>query len=67
MPVDYRQPPLRGRPDDEAPRLELMYKPFGAVYLPTVPSERHWRAALAAIFRVVYGVDDPVKSPLFPS
>ena len=66
VPIDYRQPPLHGRPETEAPRLALMYKPFGAVYAPAAPTKRQWRAAVAAIFRVVYGLKEPLDSSLFP-
>ena len=62
--VDYRQPPLPGSPYAfrDAPRLQLLYKPFGVRFgLPELAAA-DFLAAVADIFRVVYQLKSPTSS-----
>jgi GNAT superfamily N-acetyltransferase len=63
--LDYRQPPLPGRAaaEEEAPRLCLAYKEFGAVYASPAVTRGELRAALLSVYRVVYAIDAPERSP----
>jgi GNAT superfamily N-acetyltransferase len=65
--LDYRQPPLPGRPGGEAdsPRLRLAYKEFGAVYRVPDLTRDELRAALRWVFRIVYDIAAPERSPWF--
>ncbi len=65
--VTYRQPALPGREPHpaDAPALRLMYKEFGRVYgAPQLP-QRALLSALSWIYRAVYGIERPERSPLF--
>jgi GNAT superfamily N-acetyltransferase len=60
--LSYRQPPLPGHPKyglDTAPKLELMYKPFGCVYAIPSLDVKALTDALESIFRVVYDITTP--------
>jgi hypothetical protein len=62
--LDYRQPPLPGSPYAfrDAPRLQLLYKPFGVQFgLPAV-SAVDFLAAASDIFQVVYRLNNPTSS-----
>jgi hypothetical protein len=60
--LDYRQPPLPGH-GEEAPRLALAYKEFGAVYAPAALSRDELREAIRSVFATVYGIDAPERHP----
>jgi len=61
--LDYRQPPLPGRGDD-APRLALAYKAFGAVYAPADLVRDELYEAVRSVFATVYGIDTPERHPI---
>ena len=42
-------------PATDTPVLDLLYKPFRAVYEPALPPKEEWGPATEAIFRIVYG------------
>lgn len=64
--LDYRQPPLPGQPGGgggDSPRLSLAYKEFGATYEAPALTRDELSAALRWVFRVVYDVAEPERSP----
>jgi len=58
--LDYRQPALPGH-GEEAPRLALAYKEFGAAYAPADLSRDELREAIWSVFATVYGIEAPER------
>jgi GNAT superfamily N-acetyltransferase len=66
--ITYRQPTLPGGEPHAtagAPVLRLLYKEFGRVYEAPQLSQRALLSALRWIYRAVYGIERPGRSPLF--
>ena len=63
--IEYRQPPLPGSPYDfkNAAVLNLLYKPFGSRFRAPTLSVGTFLAAMEDVFRVVYDVAQPTRSP----
>jgi hypothetical protein len=60
--LEYRQPPLD--PGDDAPRLVLAYKEFGAVYDDPSLDRDELTQFIRAMFSTVYGIDVRKPHPL---
>jgi hypothetical protein len=66
--IDYRQPPLLGRPGydlDHAPILQLLYKPFGDGSNPLHVTTQEFLSSVACIFQVIYRMDNPMRSEYY--
>ena len=65
VPVDYRPPSIdSASPAVETP-LHLLYKPFGAAYLPLELPLELLRRSLREILRHVYGIEAPARHPSY--
>jgi hypothetical protein len=63
--IEYRQPPLPGSPYEfkGAPVLNLLYKPFGSRFHAPTLSIGVFLSAMEDVFRFVYDVAQPARSP----